>query len=111
VMKALRKDPAERFQRVEDLQARLVDEIRSVEAALGDGKKIPAPSESANINVVRRSLHAAKRLGKGHALEASDCIALRPGGGISPAKLGDLVGRRVVTDVEEGRMLTMSDFG
>ena len=88
----------------------LVAEIRIVEAALGDGNKVPAPSEAANIAVVRRSLHASRRLEAGHVVEASDFIALRPGGGISPAKLRELLGKRIATGVDEGQQLSMKDF-
>jgi N,N'-diacetyllegionaminate synthase len=88
----------------------LVREVRALEAVLGNGVKVPAPSELSNVGLVRRSLHASRRLAAGHALEPSDFIALRPGGGISPAQLGDLVGRRVATDIEEGQLLAMTDF-
>jgi N,N'-diacetyllegionaminate synthase len=89
---------------------RMVNEIREVEAALGDGEKIPSPSEASNIRLVRRSLHAARAIAAGHALESSDCIALRPGTGISPTKLPDLLGRRVVSDIEKGQLFELRDF-
>jgi N,N'-diacetyllegionaminate synthase len=88
----------------------LVKEIREVEAALGGGEKVPASSETSNIRLVRRSLHASRRLPSGHVLEASDCIALRPATGISPTKLEELLGRRVTRDIEKGQLLEFRDL-
>ena len=88
----------------------LVRQVRELEATLGSGVKVPAPSELANVRLVRRSLHASRRLAAGQALEASDCIALRPAGGIPPSRMGEIVGRLLATDIEEGQQLAMKDF-
>ena len=85
--------------------AELVESVRQVESALGDGVKRPAASERANVAVVRRSLHAVRPLPAGHVLAAADLIALRPGTGLSPALRDRLVGRTLWVAVERGEML------
>jgi N,N'-diacetyllegionaminate synthase len=93
-----------------DELARLVRAVRVVEAALGDGVKRPAPSEAENRRVVRRSLAAAYDLDAGTVVEAPMLLALRPGTGISPARLHDVVGRRLARPVRGGALLEPGDL-
>ena len=50
-----------------DELAAMIADIRDVEAALGDGRKVPAPEEIANRSVARRSLVATG------AIRSGDC--------------------------------------
>jgi N-acetylneuraminate synthase len=72
----------------------LVRAIRDVTAALGDGVKRPAPGELPVRAVARKSLVAARELAAGAVLGHNDIAILRPGTGLSPARLGEVVGRR-----------------
>jgi N-acetylneuraminate synthase len=85
--------------------AALVQAVREIESALGDGVKRPAASEVANAAVVRRSLHAARPLPAGHVLKAGDLVVLRPGTGLPPSLRDRLVGRKLRVGVERGEML------
>lgn len=86
--------------------AEMVPAIRATEAALGDGVKRPAPSEEANIPIVRRSLHATRELQAGHTLEREDLVALRPASGLPPSALSSVVGRRLRSPVAAGSALS-----
>lgn len=81
----------------------LVAGVRTIEAALGSRRKGPADEEMANRAVARRSLVAARalRAGEPMSLDALDCK--RPGTGVSPMRIWDLVGlpARRDTDVDE----------
>lgn len=88
--------------------AALVHSIRAVESALGDGVKRPSPSEEANRPIVRRSLAAARDLSTGTTLEREMLTALRPGTGIAPTRVGEVVGRTLVRDVSRGELLDPS---
>jgi N,N'-diacetyllegionaminate synthase len=85
--------------------ATLVAAVREAEAAMGDGRKRPVPAEAANAAVVRRSMHAARRLPAGHVLQEQDLVALRPGTGIPPSARAGLVGRALRVEVLRGEML------
>ena len=80
----------------------MVSGIRAVERALGDGEKIPRPSEAANREIVRKSLVAARDLAKGETITAADLKAKRPGTGVSPMeywdRLGQILDRNVAKD-------------
>ena len=73
--------------------AAMVQAIRRVEAALGDGIKRPASCERENMRVVRRSLCAARPLENGRKLSKEDIIPLRAGKGIGAEKIDWVIGR------------------
>jgi N,N'-diacetyllegionaminate synthase len=85
--------------------ASLVRDIRSAEAALGDGRKRPAPSEPEVGRAARKSLVAARDLDAGTVLAESDLAAKRPGTGISPALTDLIIGRRLRSDVAAGTLI------
>jgi N-acetylneuraminate synthase len=87
--------------------ASLVLGIRTVEKALGQGRKEPVDSEVDTAAVVRKSLVAAKDI-PAHTTLTEDFIALkRPGTGLPPAMLSYVVGRTVRVRVKEGTVLTL----
>ncbi len=73
--------------------AEMIAAIRTVEVALGDGAKVPTPSESCNLDVVRRSLVALRPINQGDGFTEANLGAKRPGGGISPMDYWDWLGR------------------
>ena len=89
---------------------RLVEQVRSVERALGDAAKQPAPSELPVRALVRRSVTTSRDLAAGTEVAAADVCLLRPGTGIPPAKLEALYGRVLKHTVAEGTTLQWSDF-
>ncbi len=89
----------------------LVGSIRAVESALGDGRKAPRPDEEKIAAVARKSLVAARDCEAGEKL-GRDMVALkRPGTGLPPAKLQDVLGRVLVQDVAEGTPFQAQMFG
>ena len=91
--------------------AALVRGVRAVEAALGDGIKRPRPAEIPLMAAARKSLHAARDLAAGDVVALRDLVSLRPGTGISPARLGEVVGRKLLRAVKSGARLSESDLG
>lgn len=76
----------------EDL-AKLIADLRRVEALLGSGRKEPAASEAAGQGWALKSLVAARDLPQGHVLREDDLAAKRPSGGIAPNRLADVLGK------------------
>jgi len=77
-----------------DQFASMVNGIRAVEHALGDGIKRPMPSEKPNILVVRKSIVAADDIEEGDLFSSDNITVKRPGIGISPMYWDALIGRR-----------------
>ena len=84
----------------------LVRGIREVEAALGDGRKRPSAGELVNVPGMRRSLVAAVDIPAGQVLTAEMLTFKRPGTGISPARLRDVVGRRSAVRIPRNTLLS-----
>lgn len=93
-----------------DELAEMVRAIRHIEEALGDGVKRVTPSESKNLTVARKSVHAARPLAVGETLTEADFIMKRPGDGISPMELARVVGRKLRRAVDEDRKLSWDDL-
>jgi len=84
--------------------------IRNIEAALGDGIKRPSGSELKNKVIARRSIHLDKNLGIGHVLKQDDLIMKRPGDGISPMRIGEVIGKRLNRDLPMDHKLAFHDI-
>lgn len=88
----------------------MIDGIRLVEKGLGDGIKRPGNAEQKNIAIARKSLHFTKKLAAGHVLTAADLIPKRPGNGISPMRLDEVTGKKLLRDVQADEQLLPGDF-
>ncbi len=71
----------------------MVEGIRRVELALGLPLKGPTRSESKNIVIARKSLVASRAIRKGEAFTEENVTAKRPGGGITPMRWEEYMGR------------------
>lgn len=78
--------------------AAMVQGIRTIEQALGDGIKRPTLSEQSNLPVVRKSLVAARPICAGELFSETNLIAKRPGTGISPMHWDAWIGRKASRD-------------
>ena len=88
----------------------LIQTAARARLVLGDGAKTCRGAEEANRTPSRRSLHAARSLVAGDVIDATAIVALRPGTGIDPRRLPDLVGRCVVRPVVSGQALSETDL-
>jgi len=77
-----------------DQFAAMVQGIRAIELALGDGIKRPTASERANLPIVRKSLVAVGAILAGEPFSADNITAKRPGSGISPMHWDALMTRK-----------------
>lgn len=85
----------------------MVDAIRNIEAALGDGKKKVTDSERPNIIVARKSIVAARPIKAGEVYTEENVTVKRPGNGISPMKWDDLLGKTAPRDFEYDELIEL----
>lgn len=83
----------------------MIQGIREVEVALGDGSKRPTLAEETTKRIVRRSLTAAEDLAPGTILERRHLGARRPATGISPMDADRVLGRRLRERLPQGAVL------
>lgn len=76
----------------------MVDAVRNIEAALGDGKKRVTDSERPNMVVARKSIVAARDIRKGETLTEENITVKRPGNGISPMRWDAVLGTKAIRD-------------
>lgn len=83
----------------------LVKSIRNVEKAMGNYNKVVSPSEAKNIDIVRKSIVASKKINKGEIFTEDNITTKRPGNGMSPMKWNDVIGHIAGKDYEEDEMI------
>lgn len=86
---------------------KMVDCIRNIEAALGDGLKKPAKSEIKNKVAARKSIVAARDIKKGEVFTADNLTTKRPGDGISPMRWNEVIGRCADKDFCEDEKIVL----
>ena len=83
----------------------MVDAIRNIEKAFGNGKKEPQEVENKNIEIVRKSIVAKCNIKKGETLSEENLTVKRPASGISPMKWDEIIGTIAKKDYTEGELL------
>ena len=76
----------------------MVDAIRNIEQALGDGHKHVSLSERKNMDIARKSIVAARDIRKGEVLTEENITTKRPGNGISPMRWDSVIGTTAIRD-------------
>ncbi|MCR5793575.1 MAG: N-acetylneuraminate synthase [Lachnospiraceae bacterium] len=85
----------------------MVEGIRRVEKALGDGEKKPSPSEIKNKEVARKSIVAKKAIKAGEIFSEENITTKRPGTGISPMHWPEIIGTMAVRNFEEDEVIEL----
>lgn len=76
----------------------MVHAIRNIELAMGNGIKVPSPSEAKNKPIARKSIVANTDIFKGEVFNESNLTIKRPGTGISPMKWDEVIGSKATKD-------------
>ena len=105
IMKRSTGGPDAKFSMEPDEFKDMVRAIRSAEAALGDGRLGPAPSETPS-RAFRRSLFIVQDVEKGERLTEHNLRAIRPGNGLPPREFDAALGRRAKKAIKRGTPLS-----
>jgi len=84
----------------------MVNQIRSLEKALGDGIKRPTQNEEEIKRVARKSIVAVEGIPKNSVIKEEVLDIKRPGFGIKPKYLKKLIGREAKRDIKEDELIT-----
>lgn len=88
----------------------LVRKCRDIQAAMGGKERIVLPEELEQQKKMRRSIIAAADIPKGHKITESDLYAKRPGTGISPDKMDELIGKEALRDIAADMLIMPGDI-
>jgi len=83
----------------------MVQAIRNIEKALGDGEKRLSRSEAGNKHVARKSIVAASNIKAGEVLTESNITVKRPGNGINPMRWHEILGTKAIRDFQEDELI------
>jgi sialic acid synthase SpsE len=93
-----------------DELAQLVRQLRAAETALGSPVKGPVAAELEVRVAARRSVTLARDLPAGAVVSAADLTLQRPGHGIAPVDLEQVLGRRLKATAAAGHTLQWGDL-
>lgn len=88
----------------------MIKAIREVESALGSAIKAPCSTEIEVRDLVRRSITSARDIDCGEKLVKADLLLLRPGLGIPPFDLENVIGKTAVKKIKAGTLIEWSDL-
>jgi N-acetylneuraminate synthase/N,N'-diacetyllegionaminate synthase len=89
----------------------MVQAIRNIESALsGTGEKKPSSSEFKNISVARKSIHLITDLNVGDIVKKEHLQMLRPGDGISPMNMAQIIEKKVNKNLLAGHKISFNDL-
>jgi len=86
-----------------------VQAIRTAHAMLGSATIEPTASEREMRTVARRSITLLCDVARGETLDGERLGLRRPGNGLPPAMLRDVLGRKAARDLKAGEMLRLED--
>lgn len=86
---------------------RMVECIRNIEQALGDGIKKPSPSEEKNKVVARKSIVAAKNIRKDEIFTEENLAVKRPGYGVNPMEWDRILGKKAKKDFQKDELIEL----
>lgn len=85
----------------------MVNAIRNIEKAMGNGIKRPTRSELLNISAVRKSIVADRYIKKGEIFTDKNIAVKRPGTGISPKRWNEAIGRVSKKSFKEDELIEL----
>jgi len=83
----------------------MIKQIREAEKILGSFEKKPTKSEGKNLNLVRKSIVAKEKIEKGTEITEKMLDFKRPGTGIKPSEIDEIVGKKAKITIQKNEIL------
>ncbi|PCI27243.1 MAG: N-acetylneuraminate synthase [SAR324 cluster bacterium] len=90
---------------------KMVQAIRNVESAIGIGEFKLSKAEEKSRDLLRKGLYATTGLAKSSIITEEDIIFEKPAGGIGIENYFNLVGQKLVKDIQSGEIFTHEHIG
>ncbi|MFZ3043657.1 MAG: N-acetylneuraminate synthase family protein [Minisyncoccia bacterium] len=104
-----RKGPDHPFAITMEELKQMIQGIRAMEAALGDGKKRVMPSEKQTVVIQRRGMYATRDIKKGTKITRDAIVYLRPAVGLRPPLIQKVVGKKAKRDIKAAQPIRKED--
>lgn len=89
----------------------MIEAVRDVEKALGDGIKTLTAEEEENKKLVRRSIVAKVDIAESEIIAEEMLETKRPAGGIEPKYLDKVIGKKATRPIKSGEKVTFNKIG
>jgi N,N'-diacetyllegionaminate synthase len=89
---------------------RMVISIRNIEKSFGDGVKKCNKNEENTRKVARKSIVASISIKKGEIISYENITFKRPGNGISPMFIDQIIGKTAICDIDVDDFITFSNI-
>lgn len=87
-----------------------IKQVREIEAAMTLRLGGPTNNEVSNMLWAKKSLVLKSNVSKGHVFSADDFVAKRPGTGIEPSRLDEVLGRIAKRNLARDAILSLEDL-
>ncbi|MDP2685131.1 MAG: N-acetylneuraminate synthase family protein [bacterium] len=84
--------------------------VKEVDQSLAAVNKTIAPGEDIDRSIMRRSIVAKRKIEKGQIIGKDDIAFKRPGTGISPADVENILGKKTLILIEEDQLISYTDI-
>jgi N,N'-diacetyllegionaminate synthase len=88
----------------------MINNIRLIERALGDGIKKCKLSELDTVKAARKSIVAGRNIKAGEIIKFEDLNYKRPGTGMMPKFYKDIIGKKASGDIQKNEQIAMSSI-
>lgn len=89
---------------------KLVEECRNIQMALGSKERVLTQQELEQRKKMRRSLVSTRNINAGEVILESDLSAKRPGTGIAPNRINDVIGKKAAKDILADTVIMYEDI-
>lgn len=93
-----------------DALCSFVSKCKSIHSAMGSEERTVQPEELKQRENMRRSIVVVRDMHAGEALSAEDLTVKRPGSGLAPEQIPEILGRKLNKDIEADCLLTAADL-
>jgi sialic acid synthase SpsE len=83
----------------------MVQSIRNIESALGNGEKKPSKSELKNRDIARKSIVAGRAIRAGEIFTEDNLAVKRPGTGMSPFRWFEIIGQTAGKNYDKDELI------
>ena len=88
----------------------LVAKCRDIQTAMGSKERVLIQQELDQRKNMRRSIVSTRDIAVGEIIKESDLCAKRPGTGIAPNEIGQIIGKKAVKDIQADTLVLPEDI-
>ena len=93
-----------------DVFSALVKKCHDIQIALGSKERVLIQQELEQRKKMRRSITATRDIIKGERISECDICAKRPGTGIEPNRMTEIIGKKVIRDIPKDTVILLEDI-